>query len=210
MYLHRTPAILPWIYPGLYWRMPAQEKKVYLTFDDGPIPEITPRILDILDQHEVKATFFCVGDNVRKYPEVFTEVVQRGHQVGNHTYHHVVGWKMRRKKYYHDIRLADAIMQPHLPSGQTINLFRPPHGKISRLQILGLKPEYKIVMWDVLSGDFDTRLTPEDCYYNTLKATRPGSIVVFHDSLKASSRVLFVLPRYIDQLREQGYTFGQL
>jgi peptidoglycan-N-acetylglucosamine deacetylase len=209
MYLHQTPIIFKWLYPGLTWRVPTRQKKVFLTFDDGPVPEITEQVLEILKEKDVKATFFCVGDNVRKHPEIFRKVVQAGHQVGNHTQHHVVGWRMRRKHYFENIRQAHEEMMP-LSEGQPLNLFRPPHGKISRMQIHGLKPEYRIIMWDVLSGDFDASLTPEECYYNTLRASRPGSIVVFHDNPKASPRVLFALPRYIDEMRSRGYTFHAL
>jgi len=179
--------------------MPSPEKVVYLTFDDGPVPEVTPGILEILRKKDVKATFFCVGHNVMKYPDVFEQVRQDGHGVGNHTFHHLNGWKTPPAAYYEDVKRCEEYFQT--------NLFRPPHGRFTPSQYFLLRKEYLFVMWSVLAKDYHRRITPEQCLDIVTKHTQPGSIVVFHDSIKASEKVLYVLPRFLDHFLEQGYSF---
>ena len=178
---------------------------IYLTFDDGPIPEATPFVMSVLEKYNAKATFFCIGDNIRKHPEIFQKLIEVGHAVGNHTFNHLKGWKTDDEVYLENFRLCDSLTRSRL--------FRPPYGRIKRSQISKLKdgfPGLKIIMWDVLSGDFDLNLSPEKCLRNVLKATEAGSIVVFHDSLKAFERLEYVLPRALEYWNKRGYSFERL
>jgi peptidoglycan/xylan/chitin deacetylase (PgdA/CDA1 family) len=202
---HRIPFFLPLLYPGLIWRMNPLEKNLYLTFDDGPVPGPTESVLDMLSQASIKATFFSTGDNIRKHPRIFSRIISDGHGVGNHTVNHVNGWKMSTEKYIDNVKAFDAIARES-GYGQAVKLFRPPYGRISRKQIEGLR-DYRIIMWDVLSQDYDRRLSPEKCLRRTLAACRPGSIIVFHDSYKSQRNMEFVLPRLIDHLSSIGYGF---
>jgi peptidoglycan/xylan/chitin deacetylase (PgdA/CDA1 family) len=205
MYLVKTPSILKKLYPQLLWNGNRANRCIYLTFDDGPIPIVTPLVLNILKQHNAKATFFCIGDNVNKHPEVFEQVKNEGHAIGNHTYNHLKGWVTDDKTYFDNFLKADE--QLHT------DLFRPPYGRITRAQIKLLKtvkPNLNIVMWDVLSGDFDIDLSPEKCLQNVLKHTGNGSIVVFHDSLKAFDRLEYVLQRAMEVWSKAGYEFKVL
>ncbi|MCB0693750.1 MAG: polysaccharide deacetylase family protein [Lewinellaceae bacterium] len=199
MYLVHTPQIIQSLFPRFTWRMPSDEKVVHLTFDDGPIPEVTPWVLEQLDRYDAKATFFCVGHNVDKHPDVYEQVVEAGHLTGNHTYHHLDGWNTDNITYFHNIRKAARKVNS--------NLFRPPYGRILPSQAQFLKRHYQVVLWDVLSGDFDPALSPEDCLNNVLRHVRPGSIVVFHDSLKTMKTLQYVLPRVLAHLDAQGYRF---
>lgn len=208
MIIYRTPALLRWLYPGLLWRMPVGENKLYLTFDDGPIPELTPWILEVLARQNVKATFFCVGDNVQKHPTIFEETRAAGHELANHTYHHVKGWQMSTANYLKEVAQCDEVLAPL--GERKKRLFRPPYGRISRKQIAQLLPHYEIVMWDVLTADYDSRQSPQDCLRNSLQSTRDGSIVVFHDNVKASNNIRYALEPYIAGCLEQGYTFHTL
>ncbi len=206
-YFFRNPFFLPWLYPGLLWRMPSAEKKLYLTFDDGPIPGPTEFVLDQLRSAGIKATFFCIGDNVRKHPEVFGRIVAEGHSVGNHTFHHLSGWKTNVPEYLANVSMCDEVIKG---SGYTKpTMFRPPYGRITRKQMASLV-SHRIIMWDVLTNDYAGNLAPEDCLRGSLAATRQGSIVVFHDSLKAEKNLAYVLPRYVDHFLKQGYTFHLL
>jgi peptidoglycan/xylan/chitin deacetylase (PgdA/CDA1 family) len=198
LYFHRTPKPLEWLYPGLRWHKDRKGNSVYLTFDDGPVPEITPEILDILAFKEAKATFFCVGDNARKYPHILRRVVDEGHTVGNHTFNHVNGWSVETSAYVNNVDKCDKELQSQ---GIYTNLFRPPYGRISRSQIKSLKKRWEIIMWDVLTGDFDHSLDSETCFQRTVKHVKPGSIIVMHDNPKASARTLDLLPRLIDYIR---------
>lgn len=180
--------------------MPGQEKKVFLTFDDGPVPEVTPEVLKILAGHDAKATFFMVGDNVRKHPDVFEQVVAGGHAVGNHTYHHLNGWTTAPASYAEDVKRCDALFRTRL--------FRPPYGRFTPSQYMILRKDYLFVMWSVLTWDFSSHVTPDDCLKNAISNTRPGEIVVFHDSLKARDNMLYALPRYLEYLSKQNYSFG--
>lgn len=206
MYLIKTPRLLKALYPPqLLWNRSRNRPVVYLTFDDGPIPEVTPFVLDTLRQYEAKATFFCIGDNVHKYPEVFAQVQAGGHAIGNHTFNHLKGWATEDNVYLENFKQADALLHTAL--------FRPPYGRIRRSQIRLLqqaRPDVSIVMWDVLSGDFDIQLNPEKCLRQTLKHTENGSVVVFHDSLKAFPRLKYVLPKALEVWKAAGYAFEGL
>lgn len=194
------PAIwLRWLYPRAAWRMDHNDHSVYLTFDDGPIPESTPFILQTLAEFDVKATFFMVGDNVRKYPNLFRQIVSAGHQVGNHTYHHLGGFKHIAKTYIDDTERANDLIGSHL--------FRPPHGCMSHGHYLWLKRKYRIVMWDLVTRDYSKWLTADDVYENVRRYARNGSIITFHDSLKSIDKLRTALPRSLKWLKEQGYEF---
>src|ERR1700744_6736370 len=202
MYLTKSPWLLKKLYPKLTWHIKPAGSSIFLTFDDGPIPIVTPFVLKILKEHCAKATFFCIGDNVSKHPDVFEQVKKEGHAIGNHTYNHLEGWKTEDNIYVENTLKTDKLL--HTP------FFRPPYGRIKRSQVNLLqkaKPEMQFIMWDVLSGDFDINLDPEKCLQNVLKHTKPGSIVVFHDSLKAFPRLEFVLPRAMEAWKTKGYDF---
>ena len=175
MFYYRPPDLLRRLFPDLVWRMPAEDNAVYLTFDDGPDPEGTPRLLDLLAEHGIKATFFCVGRQVEKYPAIFERIKKEGHGMGNHTYSHLSGWTTSNKKYFADIEQADKIIGSRL--------FRPPYGRIRPSRIRVLKKKYTIVMWDLMTGDFSPRQTPDKISRRVEKYLRPGSVVVGHDGL---------------------------
>jgi peptidoglycan/xylan/chitin deacetylase (PgdA/CDA1 family) len=205
------------MFPKRIWAFPFSEKQVYLTFDDGPIPEVTPWVLDILEKHQAKATFFCIGDNVRKHPELFRRIISEGHAVGNHTFHHINGWKTKPKDYLENTLKAEAEITNHIipthpkRSRRVVNhtlLFRPPYGRITSKQAKQLlKKGYHIVMWDVLSADFDRSISEEKCLQNVMKHVHPGSIIVFHDSLKAEKNLRYVLPKVLNIISEMNYDF---
>jgi peptidoglycan/xylan/chitin deacetylase (PgdA/CDA1 family) len=206
MYLIKTPWWLRKLYPTLTWQMPGEEKSLYLTFDDGPHETATPFVLDCLKQYEAKATFFCIGKNVQQYPDIYRRILDEGHSIGNHTHNHLNGWKTKDKAYIEDIRQAANYIDA--------TLFRPPYGRITRFQANFLqqvaRPAYKVVMWSVLSGDFDTKLAPQQCLNNVILNTEPGSIIVFHDSTKAWDRMQYALPKVLNHFTQQGYTFRNL
>jgi peptidoglycan/xylan/chitin deacetylase (PgdA/CDA1 family) len=202
MYLVKTPQVIQNLFPNFTWRIPSAEKVLYLTFDDGPVPEVTPWVLEELAAFDAKATFFCVGDNIRKHPEVFQQVIDEGHSVGNHTFNHLNGWASDNISYFHNIR--------HCARQMDSVLFRPPYGRMKPKQVQFLQRHYRIIMWDVLSGDFDQNITGEQCFANVVNNARPGSIIVFHDSLKAEGRLSDVLPRVLKHYAEQGYRFERL
>ncbi len=205
---HRAPFFLPWLYPSLVWRMPATEKVLYLTFDDGPVPGPTDFALEVLARNNISATFFCIGDNIRKHPGLFARAVDAGHAIGNHTVNHVNGWKTNADSYLSNTRAFDTIAG-EAGLHQPVKLFRPPYGRITRRQISLLK-DYSIVMWDVLSQDYNQTLSAEDCLSRTINACRPGSIIVFHDSYKAQRNMEYALPRLIDHFSSQGFVFSKL
>ncbi len=191
------------IFPKRVWRLPNSENAVYLTFDDGPIPEVTPWVLDTLKKYSAHGTFFCIGDNVRKHPEVFRRLQLEGHAVGNHTFHHLNGWKTDTKSYIADTLKAEEILKKKYSDTK---LFRPPYGKIKMEQSKALRNRgYKIIMWDVLSADFDEKVSNAACLENVLTHMRPGSIVVFHDSIKAKERLTFALPKVLKFITEKGW-----
>jgi peptidoglycan/xylan/chitin deacetylase (PgdA/CDA1 family) len=202
----RTPFFLPWLYPDLTWRIHDSPKSIYLTFDDGPVPGPTDFVLDTLTQFSVPATFFCIGDNVRKHPDSFASINKESHAIGNHTFHHVNGWKTNTADYVREVALCnDEIAH----NGCTTKIFRPPYGRISRKQVAAL-PGYQVIMWDVLTHDYNSSLRSETCLKNSVNASREGSIVVFHDSFKAEKNLRYVLPRYIDHFLGKGYVFKKI
>lgn len=204
MFLHKSNFLLRTLYPRFLWRMPPREKVIYLTFDDGPIPDVTESVLETLAVFDAKATFFCIGDNVRKHPTVFQKVTDAGHAVGNHTFNHLNGWKTDDGVYLENARQC----QQQLARPTT--LFRPPYGRIRRSQASEILKTHEIVMWDVLSGDFSPNLTPETVLRKTIQYTEPGSILLFHDSLKARRNMEFALPRVLEHFAEKGFRFTAL
>lgn len=204
MKFYRTPAPLTWLYPDLTWRIPAPSKEIYLTFDDGPVPGPTEFVLDVLRNKAIKATFFCIGQNIEKNPQILRRIISEGHRVGNHTFNHLNGWRVSTAEYLANIEACNRL----LDTGSS-RIFRPPYGRIRRAAVRSLK-DYQIVMWDVLSYDFAPDVSPEQCLNGSLGAVRPGSIVVFHDSYKAEKNLMFALPRFVDECREKGYRFEQL
>lgn len=205
---HRTPFFLPALYPSsLKWRVHTQARELFLTFDDGPVNGPTEFVLDTLRQFNAKATFFCIGDNVRKHQQVFDAILNDGHIVGNHTYHHLNGWKTATAEYLDNVMKCEEVLGAS-GNGRR-RLFRPPYGRITRSQIRSLGA-FDIIMWDVLAIDYDQRLSPEKCLKNTLAATRSGSIIVFHDSVKAEQNMTFALPRMLDHFSSLGFTFNSL
>lgn len=202
MYLIRTPALLKPLMKELQWSGPAEGRKLYLTFDDGPIPEVTPWVLDTLAQFGAKATFFCIGKNVAQHPELFARTKQEGHSVGNHTYDHLNGWNTPRFTYLRNVLRCQALTGSRL--------FRPPYGRITQQQTQALRARFNVVMWDVLSADFDESLDGERCLRNVIDHSVAGSIIVFHDSLKAESRLRHALPAALAHFAAEGYSMEAL
>lgn len=202
MLIEQTPDFIRKLIPGAVWRLPQKEKTVYLTFDDGPIPEVTPWVLDLLKKYNIKATFFCVGDNVRKYPEVFKMVVSAGHSVGNHTFNHLQGFKVRSGKYVENVELADSYIRS--------SLFRPPHGHLRIRQGTKLSKKFRFVMWDVITRDYNMKLSGEYVLNVVKRYARNGSIIVFHDSIKAEENMKYALPKAIEFLLSEGYKFEKI
>ena len=202
MFLSKSPVILKKYYAHLTWDIPNSENKIFLTFDDGPIPEVTPWVLDVLNAFQIKATFFCIGDNVQKHPAIYQQILADGHAVGNHTQNHLNGWKTVNERYFDNIDNCAKLVNS--------KLFRPPYGRIKKSQLKRIKANYKIVMWDVLSGDFDSKTTPEKCYRSVIKNTKSGSVIVFHDSLKAIKNIKESLPQTIEYLLGKGFVFGTI
>ncbi|MGQ0829296.1 MAG: polysaccharide deacetylase family protein [Bacteroidota bacterium] len=199
MYFVRPPYLLQKLYPKAIWRMDASQKKIYLTFDDGPVPGITNWVLDILKQHNIRGTFFCVGENVVKHPDLFQRIINEEHRIGNHTYHHLNGWNTHTFKYLKNIQKCAEVVNS--------NLFRPPYGRTKKSQLAILKSQYSIIMWDVLSGDYSKTTSPEKCLNNVINSVRNGSIIVFHDSYKAKKNIEYALPRFIEYAKTNGFEF---
>lgn len=202
MFLAKTPTIIKKYYPGLVWEIPNTQKNVYLTFDDGPVPEVTEWVLDLLSQHKIKATFFCIGDNVKKHSSIYNRILDEGHVVGNHTFNHLNGWRTGKKEYLKNIAECQKVV--------STNLFRPPYGRIKKSHLKEISKNYKVVMWDVLSGDFDQKSSPDKCFENVVKNAVSGSIIVFHDSYKAEKNIKYALPRAIEYLIKNGFSFEAL
>lgn len=202
MFLPKSPKIIKALYSQLTWEIPNTENKIYLTFDDGPTPEITDWTLDILKQFNIKATFFCLGQNVEKYPKIYQRILDEGHATGNHSFSHPSGWKTNDADYFDDIERSQKLINS--------KLFRPPYGRITKSQAKHLKEQYSIIMWSVLSGDFDVKISPEKCLENVIKHTKSGSIIVFHDSEKAAPNLKYALPKAIENLMERGFVFDSL
>jgi peptidoglycan-N-acetylglucosamine deacetylase len=205
----KTPALLRKFYPNLVWQMPPDDKSIYLSFDDGPIPGLTPAVSDILQSFGIKATFFCVGHNVEKHPDVLQILVKAGHRIGNHTYHHLKGWNTSNEAYFNNIDACDNVICQYYPEYQS-GLFRPPYGRIKKSQITALIPRYKIIMWDVLTHDYSQRHSFDKALSKSIHATNPGSIVVFHDNIKAEKKMLYILKRYVPHFLEKGFKFKTL
>ena len=206
-YFVKTPVWLKRIYHSYVWSIPVNDKILYLTFDDGPHPEATPFVLKELKKHNALATFFCIGKNVVAYPGIYNQIIKEGHSVGNHTYNHLNGWKTNNDEYLKDIALASQEIDSAF--------FRPPYGRITSFQAKNLKAvmkgkEPKVIMWDVLSGDFDIACTPQQCLANVLLGSVSGSIIVFHDSEKAFPKLEYTLPRMLNHFSEKGYLFKAL
>ena len=199
MIIEQPTKWLRWLYPSAIWRMDPTEKAVYLTFDDGPIPESTPWLIETLDRYNVKATFFMVGDNVRKYPELLELIRSHGHRLGNHTYNHIGGLLVSSKRYLRNANEADKLIGS--------NLFRPPRGWMRNVQYIRLRRHYTIVMWDLVTRDYSKRLTAEEVFENVKNYTRNGSIITFHDSLRSIDKLKKILPKCIEWLRDEGYEF---
>lgn len=199
MFIEQPSRWLRWLYPSAIWRMDPTEKAVYLTFDDGPIPESTPWLLDTLDKYNVKATFFMVGDNVRKYPHLFEDIRKRGHRLGNHTFNHIGGLLMSSRRYLRNANKADHLIGT--------NLIRPPRGWMRNRQYIRLRRHYTIIMWDLVTRDYSKNLTPEEVLNNVKRYARNGSIITFHDSLRSIDKLKVILPDCLEWLRDQGYEF---
>jgi peptidoglycan/xylan/chitin deacetylase (PgdA/CDA1 family) len=205
MFFHKTPTLLTRLFPDILWQVKTRNKEIYLTFDDGPIPEVTSWTLDQLSLYDAKATFFMVGNNIARHREVFKEVIDQGHSVGNHTNKHMNGWQTNNNEYLQNVEEAEVLFE-----GTNNKLFRPPYGRLKHTQYRRLKNDYKIIMWDVLSGDFSNKLTNEHCLNKSIKNTSTGSIIVFHDSVKSFDKLEYVLPRYMEHFSQQGYSFNSL
>ena len=199
-YAVKTPKLLTYLFSSLIWKIPNDNKTVYLTFDDGPTEKVTRKILEVLKNEKVKASFFCVGKNVEKYPDLFACIKAEGHAVGNHTNTHLNGWKTNKKQYLEDVEEADKLIKS--------NLFRPPYGKLNWRSKRDLQRKYKIVMWDVAGGDFDQYLSIKDVVKNIIKIVNPGSIVVLHDNQKFMAKTVEALPIIIKELKAKKYRFG--
>ncbi|PWT75066.1 MAG: polysaccharide deacetylase family protein [Bacteroidetes bacterium] len=203
-YLIKTPWLVKKYYSDCVWDIPSGEKDLYLSFDDGPHPVATPFILEQLKKYQAKATFFCIGKNARQEQDLYKKILDEGHRVGNHTYNHLRGTKTSDIKYFEDIRMAARYIDS--------NLFRPPYGRISKFQIELLKEKfhYKIIMWDVISADFDRSLTGDKCAINVIAHAKPGSIIIFHDSEKAWERLQIALPKVLEYFTSEGYKFKSI
>jgi peptidoglycan/xylan/chitin deacetylase (PgdA/CDA1 family) len=202
MLLEQPTSILSKIYPKGIFRKNPEEHSVYITFDDGPIPEVTPWLLDILDQYGIKATFFVVGDNVRKHPDIFKMVVERGHHIGNHTFNHVRGMRMRNHDYIDNVKKCEGLI--------STRLLRPPHGVLRPWTYHYMEGSYDIIFYDVITRDYNEKLKPEKVLEIVKKYTRNGSIIVFHDSLRSEKNLRYALPKAIEWLKQEGYEFKQL
>ena len=211
MFIHKTNFIMRALYPDFIWRIPNNEKEIFLTFDDGPIPEITEFVLEELNKYQAKATFFCIGGNIEKYPDVFQQVVNQHHTVGNHTFNHLKGWDTHDDTYIENFKKCEDLMvNLQLKRHPLATLFRPPFGRIKRSQAKEILKSHEIVMWDVLTGDYDQNLSKERVLSKTLQHTEQGSIVLFHDSIKASKNMMYTLPRVLAHFSEQGFSFKSI
>lgn len=202
MFKHRIPDIFTYLAPGLLWKVNTSEKDLFITFDDGPHPTITPKVLAILDEFNAKATFFCVGENVVKNPEIYNDIIERKHCIGNHTYNHLNGYTTSNNKYYQNIEQASNVIKS--------NLFRPPYGRITPLQIAQLKKKYQIVMWSLLTRDFEHNLNYAQALSNIIAQTKLGDVVVFHDSERAEKNMFYLLPAFLNHFKNLGYNFKTL
>ncbi|AFL84486.1 putative xylanase/chitin deacetylase [Belliella baltica DSM 15883] len=208
MVIHHVPTFIPRLFKHFTWHKDRSEKKVYLTFDDGPVPGVTDFVLNELERFEMKATFFMVGDNVKKNPELAKAVRDRGHAIGNHTFHHVNGYKTPDQLYLKEVADCQSILEEVLEV--KTNVFRPPYGRITKSQYNSLKSQHEIIMWDVLSGDYDLRQTSEKCLHKSIKYTQNGSVIVFHDQIKTERVIKEVLPSYLQFVHKSGFETATL
>jgi peptidoglycan/xylan/chitin deacetylase (PgdA/CDA1 family) len=207
--LYKTPRIIQSLLPSLIWRINTNEKIIYLTFDDGPIPELSPKILKILADFNAKVTFFCVGENIRKYPDIFQKLLKEGHSVGNHTFNHLKAWKTKHEQYLENVHLCQQEIAKHLT--QEKKLFRFPYGQFNFKIARDLKKSgFDLVMWDVLSKDYNPSLSAKKILVKSIKNSENGSIIVFHDNLKAKEKILQFLPLYLKHFSDIGYKFEKL
>jgi peptidoglycan/xylan/chitin deacetylase (PgdA/CDA1 family) len=210
-YWIKTNSLIKRFFSNYIWDIPNVDNKIYLTFDDGPTPEITEWVLDVLKEHQIKATFFCIGKNIQKHPAIFNKLIDNGHAIGNHTFNHLNGWSTVNEGYIDNVRMCQTLSDTYHNcelNTEYCKLFRPPYGKIKTTQSKKLRQlGYKIIMWDVLSADFDQSISPEKCLENVLKSTQSGSVIVFHDSVKALQNLEYALPRAIAKLKQKGFEF---
>jgi len=207
----KTPEILKKITPAWIWSIETTAKKIYLTFDDGPIPEATPFVLKTLEHYQAKATFFCIGANIIKHPELLEDCITKGHAIGNHTYHHLNGWKTTTQHYLENTLKTTAVLEHRDPHYKKNLLFRPPYGKITPQQSKALRAlGYKIIMWDILPRDWEKKYSSEHCLEKVLHHTKPGSIIVLHDSIKAFTKMSYTLPKILSYYTAHGFTFESL
>jgi peptidoglycan/xylan/chitin deacetylase (PgdA/CDA1 family) len=205
----KTPKLITTLYPDCLWKVNTKEKTLYLTFDDGPIPEVTPFVLEELKTWSAKATFFCIGKNIEANPELFKRIIKEGHGIGNHTYDHLSGWNHTNKTYFENIKKCQDVLTQHSPL-TTQQFFRPPYGRLKISQYRALKSKYKIVMWDIITFDFDTKTRKSRVLKTVLQHAKPGSVIVFHDSLKAKSKMEYALPQVLEHYSDLGYSFSHL
>lgn len=210
-YWVKTGRLIKWLFKNFVWDVPNNSKTIYLTFDDGPTPQVTEWVLNILKQHNIKATFFCIGNNIDNHPEIFKKVVEEGHTIANHTYNHLNGWKTQNDTYSENVQACEKSIEKHIGGTYKVKLFRPPYGKVKPVQAREIRKKgYKIVMWDVLSADFDRTISPQKCLANVIKNTNEGSVIIFHDSIKAFPNLEYALPKAIDYLKGKGFSFAAL
>ncbi|GJM30277.1 MAG: polysaccharide deacetylase [Cyclobacteriaceae bacterium] len=208
-FIHHTPIWLQRVFPQFCWNKSTGENVVYLTFDDGPVPEATPLVLRCLKDFKAKATFFCVGENVLRYPDIIQQILDEGHGIGNHTFKHLNGWSTSIKDYLKDVNRCQEILCPYQPVREK-PLMRPPYGRLKPKQWQALVKEYEVVMWDVLSGDFSQSIDSNVCLEQSIRHTRAGSVVLFHDSVKTIDKLSLVLPRFLSHFSQLGYSFHSL
>ncbi|MBC7388875.1 MAG: polysaccharide deacetylase family protein [Opitutaceae bacterium] len=195
--------------PSATWQVKTLTKEIYLTFDDGPIPDVTEWVLDTLASFNIKATFFCVGDNIKKHPTIFSKIITSGHSIGNHTFNHLKGWKTSNQGYLENIELWEQTIKDLNFQLNNKPIFRPPYGQITFSQSKALKERYEIIMWDIITGDFDKNLDKQNCLEKCIKMTTAGTVIVFHDSLKAKENLQYILPFYIKSMIDKGFTFAK-
>jgi peptidoglycan/xylan/chitin deacetylase (PgdA/CDA1 family) len=206
----KTPIVAKKMFPNYVWDIATNNKELYLTFDDGPTPQITNWTLDTLKQYNAKATFFCIGNNIENHPDIFENIIRDGHTIGNHTQNHIKGWRTKTKGYLSEVKEAQTIINSNIENlnSSSLNLFRPPYGQITPKQGKNLlELGYKIIMWDVLSFDWEQDISEEKCLENVISKTKAGSIIVFHDSVKASRNMMYSLPKVLKIFSEKGYVF---
>ncbi|MDY0053128.1 MAG: polysaccharide deacetylase family protein [Bacteroidales bacterium] len=202
MVIAKIPKLIQYLLYYFEFKIKGENKTLYLTFDDGPIPEVTPEVLDILDKYNAKATFFCVADNIKKHPEVFQSIIDRGHRLGNHTYHHIKGWETPNNEYFEDIERANQLVNS--------NLFRPPYGRIGFFQARELRKKYRLILWSVLSYDYSGKLSKENVWDNIRKSVTDNDIILFHDNIKARDNMIYSLSNTLFFYSKRGFQFKSI